>query len=183
MKKKISFYAFTTLLAWGLNISSCEKGKTSETPAGPSVETGKSDPAPAASDVPSLGMKTEIILSYLKVKDALVATDGVRAADCAKILVAATGNSKDELIRKIRFDAEHISETEEVGHQRDHFETLSENVYELVKDADLDRTFYLQHCPMAFDGKGANWISDSPTVMNPYFGDKMLHCGKVVSDF
>ena len=34
-------------------------------------------------------------------------------------------------------------------------------------------------CPMAFEGKGAYWISDSKTVQNPYFGSKMPACGEV----
>jgi hypothetical protein len=38
---------------------------------------------------------------------------------------------------------------------------------------------YKQFCPMAFDNKGAYWLSSNEEIMNPYFGDKMLHCGKV----
>jgi hypothetical protein len=47
---------------------------------------------------------------------------------------------------------------------------------------------YLQHCPMAFnDTMGANWISNSHKIMNPYLGrfdpkykSGMLHCGEVL---
>jgi hypothetical protein len=46
---------------------------------------------------------------------------------------------------------------------------------------------YLQHCPMAFDeDKGANWLSNSVEIVNPYLGKShpkykatMLHCGEV----
>jgi hypothetical protein len=32
---------------------------------------------------------------------------------------------------------------------------------------------------MAFDNRGAHWLSDESTIKNPYFGDKMLTCGSV----
>ena len=41
---------------------------------------------------------------------------------------------------------------------------------------------YQLHCPMAFDGAGADWFSEVSEVRNPYYGDKMLTCGKVVGE-
>ena len=38
---------------------------------------------------------------------------------------------------------------------------------------------YVVHCPMAAGGKGADWLSSTATVVNPYFGDEMLNCGDV----
>ena len=38
---------------------------------------------------------------------------------------------------------------------------------------------YKQYCPMAFEGKGGYWLSNSKEVRNPYYGDKMLKCGSV----
>jgi hypothetical protein len=35
---------------------------------------------------------------------------------------------------------------------------------------------------MAFNNKGAYWISSSKDILNPYFGDKMLKCGRVDSE-
>ena len=32
---------------------------------------------------------------------------------------------------------------------------------------------------MAFEGKGDYWYSTSEEIRNPYFGDKMLKCGRV----
>jgi len=37
---------------------------------------------------------------------------------------------------------------------------------------------YYQYCPMAFDNKGAYWISNETEIRNPYFGEKMLKCGE-----
>ena len=49
------------------------------------------------------------------------------------------------------------------------------------------KKLYLQHCPMAFnDTEGADWLSYSDEIMNPYLGKKhpkykagMLHCGEI----
>ena len=37
----------------------------------------------------------------------------------------------------------------------------------------------VEHCPMANNNKGANWLSFVKTIKNPYFGDKLLRCGSV----
>ena len=40
---------------------------------------------------------------------------------------------------------------------------------------------YRLHCPMAFDGRGADWLQDNnKEVRNPYFGQTMPKCGEVV---
>ncbi len=42
---------------------------------------------------------------------------------------------------------------------------------------------YEHYCPMAFNDTGANWLDTSETINNPYFGDEMLRCGEVLSQF
>ncbi len=122
----------------------------------------------------------KILTSYLTIKNALVETDGQTASAAAKTLLEAIGNSQEELIKKIRFDAEHINETKDAGHQRDHFNTLSDNIYELIKATSANEgAIYRQFCPMAFDNKGAYWLSADEEIRNPYFGDRMLRCGSV----
>ncbi|MNG29248.1 hypothetical protein D3C84_1146450 [compost metagenome] len=50
----------------------------------------------------------------------------------------------------------------------------------LLKKAGMaDAELYVHYCPMAFDNKGAVWISTTKEVRNPYFGEKMLKCGEV----
>jgi len=41
-------------------------------------------------------------------------------------------------------------------------------------------TLYRIHCPMAFEGRGADWLFDEEEVLNPYFGAAMLRCGEVL---
>ena len=42
---------------------------------------------------------------------------------------------------------------------------------------------YEAYCPMAFQGRGAPWLADAKEILNPYFGDKMLHCGEIRKTF
>ena len=130
--------------------------------------------------------------NYFALKDALVKSDGNLASSKAKELLNALNAvnmnalSSDEhkvwmkVMKDLKFDAEHIAETKDVGHQRDHFITLSDNMYQLLKVSKQETPTYYQHCPMANNGKGANWLSKESAIKNPYYGSKMLTCGKTV---
>ena len=130
--------------------------------------------------------------NYFALKDALVKTDGnvasTKATDLAKAISAVKMEklAMDEhtvwmkVMKDLAFDAEHIAETKETSHQRDHFTSLSKNMYALMKVSKQETPTYYQFCPMANDGKGANWLSKENAVKNPYYGNQMLTCGKVV---
>ncbi|QIK60266.1 DUF3347 domain-containing protein [Dysgonomonas sp. HDW5A] len=127
--------------------------------------------------------------SYFALKDALVASDGKAAQSAAESLyknIAAVpmdklGSSHTvwmNLQSKLSFDAEHMKGTNDIGHHREHFVSLSKNMYELMKVATYGKTVYYQHCPMYNKKKGgANWLSLDKAIKNPYFGSKMLTCG------
>lgn len=129
--------------------------------------------------------------NYFAVKDALVKTDGNTASAKAKELLSAINTVKMEKLpmeehtiwmkelSNLKEDAEHISETKDAGHQRDHFTTLSKSIYKLIKVSKQETPTYLQHCPMFNDGKGADWLSKESVIKNPYYGSMMLSCGKV----
>lgn len=130
----------------------------------------------------------DLLLSYYDIKDALVATNGKLASTKAKDLLdklndinisKLTAPQKDfykPLKDKIAFDAEHINETQDAEHQRDHFGDLSINILMLVKSfsANQDEA-YVQYCPMV----KKSWLSNNKAIKNPYYGNKMLACGKV----
>ena len=155
--------------------------------------TKKEEPMPAQPDPEALKRQLgEVLNAYYAVKNALVADDGTTASARAAELLTALGkvdmaNFSPEqhsvympLAEKIKFDAEHIEETKDVSHQRDHFDTLSDNLFKVVKTFKVNaEPAYQQFCPMARDGKGAYWISKEKSVKNPYYGKSMLTCGKV----
>lgn len=113
------------------------------------------------------------VAAYLVLKDALVETDAARAAKAAVNLAEASeGELKDK--------ATQIANSTDVETQRATFEEVSKLIYAQMKaENSSGQTLYKQYCPMAFNDKGAFWLSSEKEIMNPYFGDKMLHCGKV----
>jgi hypothetical protein len=135
---------------------------------------------------------TAVFENYFALKDALVKTDGNTASAKAKDLETAINAVKmDKLpmnvhtvwmkvLNDLKEDAEHINGTKDIAHQRGHFMSLSKNMYELIKVAKPSEAVYYQFCPMANDGKGANWLSKESGVKNPYYGSQMLTCGKTV---
>ena len=129
---------------------------------------------------------------YFAVKDALVQTNGKLTASKAKTLASAAKAVKMEelsttahevwmkVAKTLLNDAALIAETTEPEKQRAHFISLSKSIYDLAKVSKQPTPTYLQHCPMANDGKGADWLSREVGVKNPYYGSLMLTCGKTV---
>lgn len=130
--------------------------------------------------------------NYFIVKDALVKSDGNATAIASKELLAAINGVKmDKLemdvhmvwmkvVNQLKEDAQHIADTKDVKHQREHFMTLSKDIYALIKVSKNETPVYYQFCPMYNDGKGANWLSKESNIKNPYYGSMMLSCGKTV---
>ena len=130
--------------------------------------------------------------NYFVVKDAMISSDGNTTTMAAKELLLSINNVKmDKLdmdvhmvwmkvVNQIKNDSELISNTKDIKIQRNHFTTLSKDIYSLVKVAKYEVPVYFQYCPMFNDGKGANWLSKENAVKNPYYGSMMLTCGKTV---
>ncbi len=88
----------------------------------------------------------------------------------------------------IKSNAESILAMTDIQEMRKDFSMVSENLYPFFKIINYEgEKMYWQNCPMAFgDDKGANWISNSKQVINPYLGKNhpefkgtMLHCGSI----
>jgi hypothetical protein len=133
--------------------------------------------------------KAEAILNdYFMLKDALVADDTKKAAQAGSTLAASlnafdissyTAEEQKELtdiIEDATEHAEHIAESP-MDHQREHFKILSKDITDMVAITGTKSTLYEQFCPM-YDG-GSGWLSTNKDVKNPYYGSKMLSCGKV----
>ena len=127
---------------------------------------------------------------YYDVKDALIASDAATASKKAGALLAAvkgvdmgmlTADEKKAftlLQDKLSFDARHISEVQDISHQREHFANLSLNMFTLAKAVKISNTaVYEDYCPM----QKAYWLSKDKEIKNPYYGSQMLTCGKVAT--
>ena len=134
----------------------------------------------------------KVLDAYIQLKDALVKSDGTSSSSASKTLLTSiqevnmselnteTHTQWMKVVNDLKEDAEHISDTKEITHQRDHFMSLSKNLYTVIKVSKSETPIYYQFCPMANKGKGANWLSLENKIKNPYYGNQMLTCGKVV---
>jgi len=118
--------------------------------------------------------------SYIDLKTALVNTDAPKTATEASNLMTAFANVgvEEDVLRATQT----IAEATDVEVQRKAFVSVTDAVEKMLDGAIDSGVIYKQYCPMAFDFEGAFWLSNSKQISNPYFGDKMLRCGKVDSE-
>jgi Cu(I)/Ag(I) efflux system membrane fusion protein len=130
------------------------------------------------------------ISHYYHLKDALVKADAAEASNGANtmnealdaILISDEDHRShlEGTISDLKDNLQNISGTNNLEKQREYFEPVSDKFYELLKTAGTSgETVYRQYCPMAFNDKGAYWLSSEKEIRNPYFGDAMLKCGSV----
>jgi Cu(I)/Ag(I) efflux system membrane fusion protein len=102
-----------------------------------------------------------------------MAVDGI-AADTALLQMAV------EYKKTIATETRNILTVSDIEQKRRSFQPLSDALFDLLRTTRYKGSkVYQQYCPMAFDNSGAAWLSNSPDVVNPYFGDAMLHCGEL----
>ena len=132
----------------------------------------------------------EIISNYIQLKTALTNDNTNDAAIAGKALEAAfksfdksaltTEQKKtyEDIESDAREHAEHIgANAGNIAHQREHFDLLSKDMYDLVKAFGAGQTLYKDFCPMYNDNKGAIWLSETKEIKNPYLGKAMPTCG------
>jgi len=134
-------------------------------------------------------LQKQAISSYLKVKDAFVASDAISVSTFAKMALkkfkVIKTNGLDQM-GKTYFEQslkmlEAISSNENIENQREHFIILNENLVALAMNTEQNTdTLYVQKCPMANNNKGAIWLSMETEILNPYYSDAMLTCGSVI---
>lgn len=133
--------------------------------------------------------------SYLKWKDALTNDDFNGAKIAASKLKSVLENVDMSLFKgddhnawmdyqaKLSSDLEHTQHLSDIEQLRKAFQKVSATMIEMAgKFKPLGETIYVQHCPMADNNKGADWLSTEKTVKNPYFGSSMLTCGEITKE-
>jgi hypothetical protein len=133
-----------------------------------------------------------LVGQYLQLKNALAtdnsndaATAGKAIADGFKkfdksALTAAQKQSFKDIADDAAEMAEHIGQSAgKLPHQREHFDMLSKDMIDLVKLFGAGLPLYVDHCPMYNNNKGADWLSETKEIKNPYLGAKMPTCGSV----
>ncbi len=122
-----------------------------------------------------------IYTAYINLKDQLVATKletaKPAATELAKALQGFAGCENAATI------ASKIANAQDIKTQRAAFTDLNVEVIPVFKHAALTSgTIYVQHCPMANNGDGGDWLSSEKKIQNPYYGDEMMECGRVAEE-
>lgn len=130
----------------------------------------------------------KVLAAYLEIKNALVNDDNKLANQKAIVFTALLKEVNSTQLdaqqkatwakygEKLRYDGDHIGESAAIAHQREHFASLSKNMYTVIKELKANASpVYMQYCPM----KKASWLSESEEIKNPYYGKSMSECGKV----
>lgn len=185
----IMMFAFLSLTAMGCKEK--QKGNVQNTTTHSEMEHNKMEKYKDImdSDKQNLGAQ-KVLTDYMALKDALVNDDSAKAKELGKVLSqslksfnSSSFSSKEkselnDIIEDANEHAEHISESD-ISHQREHFKVLSKDMTDMVAITGTSMTIYEQYCPMYDNNKGGAWLSMNEEIKNPYFGDKMLKCGKV----
>jgi hypothetical protein len=112
-----------------------------------------------------------VLNTYFQLKDALVRSDMPAAVKHAQTL------AETSIDNEIGNYAVLIFAAPDINAQRDHFEELSNAIIAYSKSLELSQNVFVQFCPMALDGKGAQWLATEEPILNPYYGKMMLRCG------
>jgi hypothetical protein len=128
----------------------------------------------------------KVIDNYLALKNALINADGTAAENKAKNLLASINDVPQnnmpaaqlslwtKYAAKLQYDSRHISEVDRVPHQREHFASLSNNLFAVLKGFKLNqKDLYREYCVMTSN----YYISEIPKGKDPYMG--MANCSKV----
>lgn len=149
------------------------------------------DEQPMAADPKFSQQLGSVVTTYLKIKDALVSSDAGATSIQAKSMGSALKNVDMTLLQgdahmkwmeqlnTMERSIKLIEAAKDIEIQRASFSQLTGVLYSSIKTFGVKGLHaYYQFCPMAFDSKGAYWISREEQISNPYFGDQMLRCGE-----
>lgn len=121
-----------------------------------------------------------VYTNYVKLRDALRNDNTEEAMAASEALT--TASKTYAAAAPIAKTATEISKAENLKAMRSAFASLNDEMIQLVQNEKISEgVAYVAHCPMAREGKGANWLSDSKEIQNPYFGSKMSKCGTIQS--
>ncbi|TVQ71540.1 MAG: DUF3347 domain-containing protein, partial [Balneolaceae bacterium] len=143
-------------------------------------------------DEPAAGLFDAVLDDYLALSYVLVESDASAASDAAGQLAASADQfSQADLADPAREHAagwldvlqariREIENSDDVEEQRKSYHELSETMIAMVDAFGHQKDqLYHQRCPMVNGGNG-DWLSTQEQIMNPYHGDRMLHCGTTV---
>ena len=204
MTHKINSTVCAVALASGILFSACSgnkhEGHDQEKEADKMTEMKSDKPADVMiSEIRvfenvDVSVKTQIngfLTDYFALSKSLIEDNNDEAKAAAKKLSETVGKFNMSKLMGEQMDFYHvqvaklntglkgISESADIEETRMELMPVSESIFALVKAYQSNASeLYYQFCPMARNGEGANWLSSTKEIINPYMGQRMLKCGK-----
>ncbi|MCH7993849.1 MAG: DUF3347 domain-containing protein [Planctomycetes bacterium] len=136
------------------------------------------------------GEFSPVLTAYLETQDALSHDKHKQAQDAAAELHKAlagvdmsvlTGQAHVAWMKEaagMTKAASGITGSADIQTARAAFALLSESMIVAARHYGItNETVYRFHCPMAFGGRGGDWLQRKDKTENPYFGSAMFRCG------
>ncbi|RRO21912.1 efflux RND transporter periplasmic adaptor subunit [Flavobacteriaceae bacterium 14752] len=117
---------------------------------------------------------SQIVKNYIELKNTLVNDNFAASKKAYQNLISKFSNYSDTAFKSSK-------DFKSINDLRDSFIKISDEIISLVNTSNpMEKTIYVQQCPMANQSQGASWLSFSQEVKNPYYGASMLKCGSVI---
>ncbi|AVR44289.1 hypothetical protein C7S20_02895 [Christiangramia fulva] len=113
---------------------------------------------------------------YIGIMEAMVNSDPEAAKESANDLQDVYAEDSENA--KISQLASRLASTDDINKQREIFSEISAAMEPVLKNNIKSGKIFKQYCPMAFEGKGDYWYSNRKAIRNPFFGEKMMNCGR-----
>lgn len=126
----------------------------------------------------------QMLSNYLELEDALVASNladaktamGKMQKEAIQLAPKTTGSVAQKELKFIAARLEVYGKADSLDDIRSGFEKISNSMIVLAEQKVFgSEALYVMYCPM----KKANWLDDTNTIKNPYYGKAMLTCGSV----
>jgi len=143
---------------------------------------GKINPSPSV----ALTLK-ELTEAYLNIKNALALKNHNIIISEAALFIGQIGDQKNfsadidqTILIQLNKMTQEINATRKINEVYGPFAEMSDLFFDFLDHYKIKNlTLFRQYCPMAFDNKGAYWLSNTQDIYNPYFGEEMRFCGEV----
>ncbi|WPJ97212.1 DUF3347 domain-containing protein [Coraliomargarita algicola] len=127
-----------------------------------------------------------VVDPYLSIQKALAGDDLKAAQAGAKVFLEAmeeapnAGEAHQETVA-LRAPVKRIATASDIKVARTAFLESSRQMIALIEHVGVtkDAPMFTAFCPMAFDGKGGEWVQSDEKVANPYYGSMMFRCGSI----
>lgn len=181
---------FFVIAIGAITLTACNNGGNKSEQSNRMNDSSKE---PAVQKVSALTSPVNGLLQiYLQMKNAFVNDDDKGAAKAGNEMLKALNDfdksslkaeekkSFEDIADDAKEHAEHIGmNAGNIKHQREHFDMLSKDMYDLVKKFAAGEKIYVDYCPRYNDNHGATWLSETKEIKNPYLGKEMDTCGTV----